>query len=429
MARKVLIITYYFNQEDISGPVRLRGLVKYLPEHRWEATVLTVKCNAAGQINEKDDLRIVETGYEHPVSIWGKKIGLNLENEFNAQSGLPAYKKRKTFLDICLKTFDNIFVYPEHIGWYKPAIDAGALLLEKEPFDVIFSSSGPVTSHLIASHLSKQYNVPWTADFRDLWTQNCNYPYSKIRKVREREFEIRTISSAKALTTVSQPLADKLSALHKGKKIYSIPNGFDLDIVNTGSQVSEKFTIRYTGYIYKDHHDPKILFEAIKHLLEESKIDRKDVVIDFYGQDEGWLQNDVDNYELNDIVNIHGIVSRDTSLQKQRESQVLLLLTWNDPDERGIYSGKIFEYLAAKRPILALGQNENVVSDLIKQTDAGFFASNVEEAKEILLRWYLEYKSSKIVNYCGLQSEINKYTHREMAKKFVEVFGETLEKR
>lgn len=358
-----------------------------------------------------------------------KKIGLNPERELEQQFESPAYKKRKTLYDICLQIADNIFVYPEHIGWYKPAIDAGTSLLEKESFDIILSSSGPVTSHLIASYLSGRYNLPWIADFRDLWTLNHNYPYSKLRKIREQELEIRTICSAKALTTVSSPLADKLSGFHKEKKIYVIPNGFDPDTVNTGSQVSEKFAICYTGYIYKDHQDPKMLFEAIKQLLEESKIDREDIRIDFYGRDEGWLKDDTGKYGLNDIVNIHGIISRATSLQKQKQSQILLLLTWNDPRQRGIYSGKIFEYLAAKRPILALGLNESVASDLIKETNVGFFASNVRDVKDILLGWYLEYKSSGIVNYCGVQSEINKYSHQEMTNKFVEVFGEILEQK
>jgi hypothetical protein len=423
MMKKILVITYFFNQKDAIASVRMRGLVKFLPEFGWEATVLTVRCNITGCMDEKNDLTVIETDYDNPLSVWKKRLGLNAEKGVKEQFNLPTYKTRKTLIDACLHIWGEIFTYPdEAIGWYKSAIDAGTSLLEKEQFDIIFSSSGPATSHIIASHLSKRFNIPWIADFRDLWTQYHYYSYSKIRKVRERRLEIRTISSAKALTTVSQPLADKLLTIHKAKDVYCIPNGFDPDIVNAGFEVSKKFTICYTGFIYAGRQDPKILFEAISRLLEEAKIDRREIMIDFYGFDEGWLKYDIDHYGLADIVNIHGMVPRDVVLQKQRESQILLLLTWNDPREKGIYTGKVFDYLAAKRPILALGLNGGIVSDLIKQTNTGFFASSIEEIKEILIKWYLEYKLCGIIKYCGVESEVNKYNQREMVRKFAEVF-------
>ncbi len=425
MMRKILVITFYYNQLEAIASVRLRGLVKYLSEFGWEATVLTVRCDTAGCANERSDQNIIIIDYENPLTVWKKKLGLNAEKGVKEQFNLPTYKERKTFVDICLQMWGEIFTYPDAaIGWYEPAMAAGISILERESFDIIFSSSGPATSHIIASDLSKRFHVPWIADFRDLWTQNHYYSCSKIRKMRERRLEVKTISAAKALTTVSQPLADKLLSMHKGKKVYSIPNGFDPAIVNCGMPVSGKFTICYTGSLYRGRRDPEMLFEAIKQLLEEAKIEWEDIVIDFYGYDEGWLKYDIEKYGLKNVVNIHGMVSRDIALQKQRESQVLLLLTWNDPGEKGVYTGKLFDYLAAKRPILALGLNGGVAVDLIQQTNAGVFASTVKEVKETLLKWYQEYKLSGCVNYKGVQSEIDKYNHREMAKKFAKIFDE-----
>ncbi len=428
MMRKILIITYYFSQDEAIASVRLKGLVKFLPEFGWKATVLTVKCTTAEHVDEISENNIIEIDCGDPTQKWEKMLDPDLEREEKKPFDLSAHNQKGSLIIFVLRFLAKIHAYPSSATrWYEKTIDVGGSILTNESFDIIFSSYSPATSHLIASYLSKRHNVPWIADFRDLWSGNHFNKHSKIREFLKRELEIRTISSAKVLTTVSQPLVGKLSSIHVGKKVYSIPNGFDLDIVNPVSQISEKFTICYTGSIYKGYQDPEMLFEAIKQLIEEAKIDRKDIVVDFYGRDEGWLQRDIENYGLSTVVKIHGIVPREIALQNQRNSQILLLLAWNDPHEKGIYTGKVFEYLAAKRPILALGLNNNVVTDLIQQTNAGFFVSSVVEAKETLLKWYYEYKSSEVVNYSGIQSEINKYSHREMAKKFAGVFDENLD--
>ena len=106
----------------------------------------------------------------------------------------------------------------------------------------------------------------------------------------------------------------------------------------------------------------------------------------------------------------------------QQEAQILLLLSWNDTEEVGIYTGKVFEYLNAKRPILALGHTDGgILKELLDQTQAGVHISNVEELKEYIIKAYHEYKESGMVQYRGIDAEIMKYSHREMARKFGEV--------
>jgi len=102
-------------------------------------------------------------------------------------------------------------------------------------------------------------------------------------------------------------------------------------------------------------------------------------------------------------------------------SQILLLLNWNDPREQGTYTGKLFEYLAAKRPILAIGMPKGVVSELLKKTQAGISTSNLTVVKDILAKFYKEYKIIGKVPYYGKDNEIQKYSQREMAKKFADL--------
>ena len=118
-----------------------------------------------------------------------------------------------------------------------------------------------------------------------------------------------------------------------------------------------------------------------------------------------------------------GIVPREISFEKQRESQLLLLLKWEDPRERGIYTGKVFEYLTAKRPILATGGTDDVVKELLNETSAGIHAQSVEDIKSALRKFYAEYKLSGKISYPGNAEKANKYSYREIAKKFVEVIN------
>lgn len=419
--KKVLIITYLFAQKEAVGAIRLYGLAKFLPDFGWEPTILTVK----SPTKQSSHLKVIETSYDDLSIKWKKRLGLKLDKPLKEMAGLPTYKNKQTTADIILNLWEEIFAYPDaNKGWYKFAIDAGGKLLEKESFDAIISSSSPVTSHFIAKELREKYEIPWIADLRDLWTQNHYYHYSSYRKFIERRLEVRTLSLAGALTTVSQPLAEKLKELHKGKKIYAITNGFDPDEKNIRATLSDKFNITYTGYLYKGKRDPEPLFKALQKLISDGSIEPDDIEVDFYGYTEGWLEIDIHKYGLQNVVKAHGLIPRGEAIKKQREAQLLLLLTWNDPKEVGVYTGKIFDYLSAQRPILSIGISGGVVEELLTKTSAGIHASTQEEIEDVLRKFYYEFKLKGKVGYSGINSEIEKYSQKEMARKFAEVLND-----
>ena len=189
--------------------------------------------------------------------------------------------------------------------------------------------------------------------------------------------------------------------------------------------ITDKFTITYTGTLYQGKRDPSKLFKAINELISENKIDKNDINIRFYGKQEDWLYKDIEKYNLKDVTNYYGFVSRNLVVTKQRESQLLLLLLWDNPKESGVYTGKIFEYLAAQRPIIAIGPSVGgVVKDLLEETGVGIYTSSIQELKEYLLQCYFEYKAKGRVLYNGRRGQIEKYSQREMARTFARCMDE-----
>jgi len=143
-------------------------------------------------------------------------------------------------------------------------------------------------------------------------------------------------------------------------------------------------TIVYTGTIYEGKQDPTRLFAALRELFDEG-LGESDIEVEFYGDEQAWLQEEIERYELLNTVFQCGRVSRKAALQIQREADILLVLKWEDPQENGVYTGKVFEYLGARRPILATGGHDDVVTELLLETGAGVCASTVQEIKEALV--------------------------------------------
>jgi glycosyltransferase involved in cell wall biosynthesis len=186
--------------------------------------------------------------------------------------------------------------------------------------------------------------------------------------------------------------------------------------------LTSKFTITYTGQIYLEQ-DPSKLLVALKSLIYDKIIDPTDIEVKFYGPDNALLTKLIQEFGLPNIVKHYGLVPFEISLKKQRESQLLLLLKWEDSRERGVYSAKVFEYLAAKRPVLATGGNYDVVTELLNETNAGVDAKSVEDIKDALRKSYVEYKLRDKINYQGIAEKVNKYSYREIAKQLAEVIS------
>ncbi len=424
--KKVLMIVHLFH----SSP-RITGLAKYLPEFGWEPIILTIP--KGENPNVQTNAMVIEVPYHNTFKnilkflkkvFWNRffnikpnqSIGRHIEKQFGVTSG-------RSFVDSIYNLYTAIFYYPDSERcWRAFAVKAAGDLFEKEDIRAIISSSSPVTCHIVARYLKSKYNIPWIADLRDLWTQNHNYTYGPLRRKIEEHLEKKTLSNANILVTASPLWAEKLKTLHKKDKVYAITNGFDPDTIRSeDATLTPKFTITYTGQIYPEKQDPSKLFIALRELISDGTINMNDVEVRFYGAARRFLSNDIKKYDLSSVVKVHERVSRQISLKRQRESHVLLLLNWEDFKERGVYPLKVFEYLAARRPILATGgPDDDVIKELLNETNAGTYCKTIEDIKMILRELYSKYKNKKTTSYARNKEKINKYSYRNMAMKFAE---------
>ncbi len=427
--KKVLIITNLFHASP-----RIPGLAKYLPEFGWEPVLLTMPLgdNPESRFGPPNDFRkrvkTYETSFYDVVGFVKRLFGLKphlssrdqVKKKFGNATGGPTFMERLVILGAA------VLAYPDECrGWRPFAIKAGKDIIPKEKIDIILSSSSPVTSHIISKRLKEKTGVPWVADLRDLWTQNHNYQYPRLRKFFETRLEKQTLSQANVLTTISIPLVEHLKSRYSDKSITSIPNGFDPEIVNEpAAPVTKKFTISYTGTIYYQKQDPTKLFTALHALIDEGKIDPARVDVRFYGIPQEWLEAEIEKYNLKGIATQYGTLSRPDSFKKQRESQALLFYGWEDPKEEGVFPIKMFEYLAARRPVLATGGTSGEkFRDVIKATGVGEDPITVKETKKTLLKYYEDYIKNGVVSYCPNIEAIEEYSYRTMARKFAEVFN------
>ena len=447
--KKVILIAFYFNQVNEIASKRLRALAKYLPQFGWEPIVIVPDLGFIPKENDDLNCRIIYTEYEDMFSHFSNKFKKSKSNDFADSSDFSDSKDSIEFNDDKLKdstSYSNpiasraisiageVFAYPDGMKyWHESAFKEASKIMDTEEIDAIISSSWPITCHTIAKDLKEHQDIPWIADLRDLWNLNPYVSHTFIRNYFEKRLELKTFENADALTTTTDLAAETLSTLHPMSRIVPILSGYDKDdfkfleeLVSKKDDLSsdspEKLKFIYAGSLYGGKRDPTYLFEAIRQLEDENKLDPSKISIEFYGDSTG-LEDIANRYGLLDIVHIGGKIAHDEVLKKQLNSDVLLLISWDNEKEKMFIPGKIYEYFALKKPVLSIGYKEGSLKDMIEETKVGYHVSSLESTKEALLKIYEEFVENGTVEL-NADMNIEDYSMENMAKKFADLLNE-----
>jgi glycosyltransferase involved in cell wall biosynthesis len=416
--RQLLLITFWYPPSKMVGAVRPAALVKYLPQFGWETLVLTPRIDGACRQSKM----LIETGYKDVLQDWKARLRLSRKRTVHEQFGLPSATRPGSVPTPTrvLNFVRYLLSYPDRLkGWIPFALSAvEEIRRQNRRIDAIVTTFPPIPVQLIGPRAKSLLGCPWIADFRDLWTQNLAAPRHS-RQFIQIGLEKRTLGQADALVTVSAPWADRLRERYPNKKVFTITNGFDPDdFCPPPPAVTREFSITYTGQFYSGQRDPTALFEVVRDLVKVGAIAASDLRIRFYGSVEPWLHTLVQEYGLNKVVELNGSLPRPEAIERQRESQILLILPWDDP---GHHSAKLFEYFAAARPVLAVGGRWGVLTQALEETQAGVHALSEAQLRDFLLNAYAEYKKHGRVSYSGNRQAIERYSHPEMARSFSRV--------
>jgi glycosyltransferase involved in cell wall biosynthesis len=392
---KILLVTWYFPPSRTIAAVRLGKLARYLLSQGHDVRVLTPKEPPLPQDLSVDfpEERVTRTAWRDPLAdgASGPRRPPPATVGSVPEGGVsnPSWLKRTLW-----RLHASFSDFPDgRVTWQPFAVEAGGALLDGWQPDLVFASGPPFTTLFVGRDLSRRFDLPLVLEFRDRWSEDPYAPPFFWRRWRNRLAENELIAQARALVTVSAPWAKAYRARY-GKPTEVVYNGYDAEFCGEGpfdgAAGRLALEIVYTGGIYPGYRDPSPLFAAMK-LLDDRGLQCRMI---FHGVRPATVTPLAEAQGVSHLVEIREVLAHEEALRRQRESDILVLLQWNDPKEQGNVPGKFFEYLGARRPILVLGLHDGVPATIVKEREAGFFSNDPEEIAGQLTRW-LEIKREK----------------------------------
>lgn len=385
--KKVLMIAYHFPPLGGAGSLRSMKMAKYLPAYGWDPIVLTVK--NPDWYYAHDDLLLKEMPAE---AIIVRTLMLRSAWLYRFLNPL-----RIRELDRLLRRY---VIHPDdQIGWLPFATRAAGALVRKGQIDAIYSTSAPLTSHLIAHHLCRRFGIPWMADFRDEWFENPDLPLPTAfhRRLHYR-LEGRIVKTARQVIAAAPIFCRYLAKHCPGEpKFETITMGFDpddySDMPGVPSIHGDKFTLTFSGLFYGSFR-PDNLLNALNTLIDEGNIQSHTVCLRFIGANSA---HDLRERDKHGVCEFTGFIPHEQALHLAKQSDALLLLLSGERG-RDVIPSKTFEYMALKKPVLALVPADGEVARIVRETGIGTVADfeNISEIMHSFLHIYRQWQDGSL---------------------------------
>lgn len=336
--KRVLLIAFFFPPRGGGGVQRTVKFVKYLYEFGWQPTILT----APTTIPVRDP---------------------SMEAEVPSQTAIV--RVRGLTLPDCLPwrfrrwVTHWVLTVDEQVGWLPFAVREGSALLGQGGWQALYSTSTPYTDHLVAMRLKRESQLPWVADFRDPWLDNFAAAFATpVHRSFCARLERNIVFAADRVLVISEPMRQQFLRRYPElppAHVITLPNGFDpadFELVKPAARDS-RFTLVYAGSLYGSRTARPFL-TALRQLLDDQTIPRDMLCVRFVGSPGYETAQLVTEWALNDVVELVGYLPHTESIAQQLSADALLLIIAGGANSEAVFTAKIFEYLAAAKPILAL---------------------------------------------------------------------------
>lgn len=434
--KKVLIITYYWPPSGGSGVQRWLKFTKYLREFGWEPIIYTV---------ENGEFPIIDTSLEKDVPegitvlrqpIWEPyqlyKFFTGQKKTDRVVSGFLSENKKPS-LSSKISTFirGNFFIPDARMFWIRPSIRFLKEYLANNTVDAMVSNGPPHSTHLIALGIKEKMNIPWLADFRDPWTAIDFYQdlmLTPFADWRHHTLEKKVITKANTVVVVSETRRKDFEQI-VSRKVAVVTNGYDeSDVFDNPSALSTKeFSIAHIGLMNKDRNLP-VFWRALRELTTENPAFAQQLKVKLIGKCDASVRDTIAENQMEAWTEyIDYMPHKEVSFLQQSVS-VLYLPINNVFNAEAVLPGKVFEYLAARRPILVIGPEGGDASVIIREAGAGWISGfeDVEKLKANLSDMFQKHLSQQLhVNPTG----ISQYSRRSLTGKMAALLTEISEKK
>lgn len=368
MNKSILFISVTFPPRLSVASLRLYHFAKLFADHGWKVHVLT--CSQTGETTSDefnfDGLNIIHVKWKDPFDVTFK-----IKN--------PLLRKLTTkFIALFIPYLASWWPDLRFRSWRKNTIIQANKLIEKEQITHIYSSFSPPSPHMVAHELKKNHEqLFWIAEFRDLMSySHANKGIKKFLANFHFRYERKILSLATDIICVSEGHA-KFLEKKLSRKVNILLNGCDFSLYDVIKPIKNStFTITYTGNIYKKNNDIHLFFKAIEKLIHTN---RKNLKVIFVGTSQSaFLRSIIQKNRLEEYVEFLPKLNHHEVRILQKSSDLLLHFCWNNKQQEGNLTGKIFEYISARTPILSIGEQEELREILFK-TNSGRMINELEE--------------------------------------------------
>ncbi len=427
----VLVITYYWPPSGGPAVQRWLAFSNHLATQNVNLHVLTIDEKSANypaidqslglQVSSK--IKIYKTTSAELYWIYKKYIGKGKAPSAGfANEGTPGLLQK-----IARFVRGNFFLPDARKSWNKYALAEARQIIKHENISIIITAGPPHSTHLVGLQLKKEFAIKWIADFHDAWTDVWYYAklmHTPIASYLDKKMERTVLESADKILTVGRflrkVLSEKSNKINIGK-IELISMGYDESKFLSAPLVSkEEFIITYTGTI-DGHYEPDVFFQAIASI--KIKYPQIKFKIRFAGVLAEAVKNKIIQYGLLDNLQEMGYVSHEDSIKLLQSTTVLLLVSPKVKSENIIIPGKIYEYLAALKPIINIGSLQTESAMIINECSAGqnFDRSMVMQLEQYLIELAEQWLINADLNLNSTNNEYKKYGRAEESKRLYKI--------
>ncbi len=411
--QRVLLVAYYFPPLGMGGTQRVAKWGKYFLRLGWEVTVLTVKPIAYyafddSLLDELKGARIIRTSSLDPARL------LYLFRRKKERSG--GGKEGST-------SWLYWFLIPDaRILWLPFALWRAWREIRQQKIPFVVTSGPPHSSHFVGWILSKFTGVKWVSDFRDSWLQGNLLPTpTPLHRWLHRAMEKRILTEAHAVTATSQMLGDTLAGIGQRQTgtTHFLPNGYDADDFAKPVSISDQcFDVAYVGAI-SSFADPRTLLEGFRLFVETAQLSPAETRLHFIGADvTGKLSTWVRENGLDEYVNTGGYVPHLDAIRAMRQADLLVYLVCPGSFQ-ALIPGKTFEYIAAGKPVLAIGDRIEGMQWLMQRAAVRHCDFDAIDAIHCaLLAFYDEFYKGELSKTSSLATE---FSREWQAEKLAEI--------